>query len=128
MTESSPGERERLQALIAEHHGNLSEIAKGMGIKRQVLTRRLVRHELLEDAARARAVAGISGPRTELDRGSADAVGEKATLLDLLAKARGYRTAAKQAGLSESTMIRKMRRLGIDSDAVNAHREKLKAG
>lgn len=116
-----PKETKVLVRLIARHHGNLSAIAKARSTTRQAIARRLKLHDLSERADRARAAAGVRGPRPKVTPEETTAA-ERQRLVRALVKHGGYRPAAAALGIGKRTMARKMRQLRITPEEVQTLR------
>ncbi len=113
---ADPAEREGLRALIVTYQGNLSQMANALGnIDRQALSRKLKLLGIDKVAAKARAKANVSGPR------SVEAPQNQGKLLALIAE-HGYRTAADKLGISSRTMVRRMRAAGITGEMIETAR------
>lgn len=104
-------ESERLSALIRRHHGNISEIARRLNFTRQAITRHLDRYGLLEEAQRARTSAFVPGPRVSAPL-AVDVERERRELLAALGRG-GHKGAARELGVGPSTILRRMRKLGL---------------
>jgi DNA-binding transcriptional LysR family regulator len=85
----------------------------------------LRRHGLLEEAARARATAGIGGPRPQLLHGVVDSAADRSRLLDLLVSERTYRDVIAKLGISRSSLFRKLRNYQITQTVIEQHRQEL---
>lgn len=81
-------------------------------LDRNGLTRRLKLHGIDKVAARARASAGMTGPRSV-----ASVPEDKDKLAALIAK-HGYRDAAQRLGISPRTMVRRMRAAGVTGEQI----------
>lgn len=100
-------ELDHYRALIARHRGSISSMARVIGVTRQILDRKLKRLGLGVEAARVRKRHGITGPRAGVDEKRDPE--EKTRIEQALIGARNYRAAAKALGMSDRSMLRKMR-------------------
>lgn len=112
-----------MAALIVRHHGVVSEIAKELSkgdesITRQAISRRIARLGLKGQADRARAAAGVRGPRSTLAAGVADPREERERLMDALKLAANCTEAAAAAGMSRRNFFRRLAHHKIDHAKV----------
>lgn len=117
LSDDDQAKREKLRILIDKHHGKQTAIAKALGITRQQVGRDIRRLKLVEEAGRARHAAGVKGARQEI----VDPL-ERERMLQALKKHSGYRSAAKELGLSPRTMMRRMKHYDITTDEVEGRR------
>jgi len=105
----------RLRRLIRRHRGNLTAMAAEFApqITRQGVAWHLQRLGLLDEAAAARAGAGVKGPRLMLDGSSAEVPGERDMIAAVLAVASSRLNASAALGLSRRTLYRKLHQHGL---------------
>lgn len=115
-------DRSAYRRLIRKHKGNLSAIARELGLKRQALTGRLEDYpKLLEDAARARQAARVSGPRRNVSPDPERLASERARILAACVDTACYREARETLHMSRSTFFRALELHGITfSEVVTA--------
>lgn len=121
----SPPEVDELRELITAHNGNLSAMraalladkSKGYTkLSRQTVAIWLRDANLEDEAATARAVAGVPGPRLSLPAGSLDAVAEKAAITEGMESTKSLAAAAAKLGISRRSLYRRRQALGVQSD------------
>lgn len=133
-----------IRRLIVRHNGCLSKMATDYGRKRR---RRITRAgftkrmrnlsatvkvedqslSLEEEAAAARALAGVTGGRSALPEGTVDAISERAAMLDALATSPNNVVAARLLGLDYRQLYRRKGKLGITAAEIVSHRKKLQS-
>lgn len=123
-------ERKELRALVREHSGNRSAIARALSEAGKTITRsgvgaKLRRLGLVEEADRLAAAAHIPGPRNNVPAGELKR--ERQQILDALASVDTYAEAPAKLGIAIATMYRKIDRHGITPHQVAARRKKLAA-
>lgn len=106
-----------LRSLIREHRGNLSAIAKAMGISRQAVTRRIDAAKLARVAARARVAAGVTGPRAKSAKNEHDDR-HRRKMLRALGNAASDDEARQALGMSRRSFYRAKAALGITADEI----------
>lgn len=118
----NPQPRQELRALVRTHRGNLSELARALGVSRQAATRRLEAAGLVEYAAEQRVAAGVTGPRSATAV-AAGAETERAAMLKAFGATDNDEAARARLGMARRSFYRKKAALGIDAAAIAAARE-----
>lgn len=98
---------------VVAARGNVELLARRMGHSRRQIVAALRDFDLEEEAARLRALHGVSGKRTLLKRGSADAAAEEKKIRAALAEHKSQVAAANALGMGRTRLQRAMKRLGI---------------
>ncbi len=105
----------KLLRLIKRHRGNLTAIAEALDppITRQGAAWHMERLGLLDEAAKARAGAGVKGPRLLLDGTAIEVLGEREQIEAAIAQAGGREGAAAALGMSRRTLYRKLHQYNL---------------
>lgn len=105
----------RLRFLVEDCRGNVSEVARRLGLSRLSAGRKVSRAGLDAEAARLRAENGVSGTRSHLVLGSVDPLGEREAIAEALRLAGWNQSeAARSLGMGRTRLQRAMERLGIN--------------
>lgn len=109
-----PAETAVLRALVIQHGGSLTAIARSLGCSRQYASRKLAAAGLSDEAAHTRARSGVSGPRR---RDVVDAP-QRAEMLKALVATGSDDRAMAVLGMTRRTFYRLKAALKIDDDAI----------
>src|SRR5258708_28139723 len=128
----APRSDDTLREVVERHSGMISGIAQELGQTRAKVTTALagtfVTHgqtvmSLSEYASRLRLSGCVRARHVEYAEGSDEWGAERARIISLLAGSKRYRAAAKAAGMSASTMARRMRQYAIQTNEVDKARK-----
>ena len=111
------GLREQLRQLIRAHKGNLSAIAKAMGVSRQAATRRITVAKLTRVAASARLAASSFGPRNK-EAGAKHDERRRREMLRAFAKTDSDEAARQALGMSRRSFYRAKAAFSISADVI----------
>lgn len=109
--------KRELRALIADHKGNIADIARaltkatGREVTRQAVSQRIHRAELDDFADRARNRNGIQGKHFESDA-------ERRRVLAAIRRTEDRDAAARELGMSRRTLFRKVKQYGLGRDLI----------
>jgi transcriptional regulator of acetoin/glycerol metabolism len=110
--------RSTLRKLVLSHQGNLSAIARSLGVSRQAASRRLSAAGLLEMAAAQRLAGGVTGPRIPGEAVTEAADDERERMLRALGATDSDEDARVRLGMARRSFYRKKAALGIDAAAI----------
>jgi len=107
-------EKEGLWASLRRHHGEIHKVAADLGVSKNTLRARLVKHHLVAEADALRAEYNLSGTRTELPVGR-DFVRRRLELMRRIVAAGWNLSAVRRAlKISSATFYKNLRILRID--------------